>query len=362
VSNQNLKKLGLSAIYLSGAHRWLAQLGAGAGAVLMFHHVRPESQGNFRPNAHLEVTPEFLRTAIRLVREKGLDIVDLDEARRRLVEHDERPFCAITFDDGYRDNLVHAYPVLKAEGAPFTIFVATGLIDRTADLWWRVVEKVVAKQESIAVEMDGSLSYLATRSLGQKAQVAHRLIDWLMEIDEDRQRAFVKDLAWRYGVDTRAMVDEEIMTWDELRQIAADPLVTIGAHTVGHYALAKLPLSRARSEVEGGARVLEAALGRRPHHFAYPYGFEEAAGQREFRLLSDLGFHTAVTTRPGLLTNSHASATTAWPRISMNGHFQSRRYLEVFLSGVAYALYERARRLVSPPVKPGPAAASASTQ
>jgi peptidoglycan/xylan/chitin deacetylase (PgdA/CDA1 family) len=363
VFDLNLKKLGLNAIYFSGAHRWLAGIGAGAGAVLMFHHVRPGNRGAFVPNAHLEVTPEFLGTAVRLVREKGMDIVDLDEARRRLVERDLRPFCVITFDDGYRDNLVHAYPVLKAENAPFTIFVASGLVERTADLWWRVVEKVIAGEDAIDVEIDGVPTHLVTRTVAQKYQVYDRLVDWLMEeVDEDRQRAFVKDLAARYGVDTKAMVDAEIMSWDELRRIAADPLVTIGAHTIGHHFLAKLPLARARAEVEGGARALEVALGRKPRHFAYPYGFETAAGEREFRLLADVGFATAVTTRPGVLTAGHASATTAWPRISVNGHFQSRRYLEVFLSGVAYALYERTSGLRPASPKPGPVAASASTR
>ncbi|MCC6984146.1 MAG: polysaccharide deacetylase family protein [Bauldia sp.] len=359
----NLKKLGLNALYFSGAHRWLAGLGAGAGAVLMFHHVRPGKPAPFAPNAHLEVTPEFLQESVRLVREKGMDIVDLDEARRRLLERDPRPFCVITFDDGYRDNLVHAYPVLKAENAPFTIFVATGLVDRTADLWWRVVERVIAEQDAIEVEIGGALTRLATRSVAEKHQVYAHLMDWLMdEVDEDRQRLFVNDLAQRYGVDDKAMVDAEIMTWDELRRIAADPLVTIGAHTVAHHVLAKLPLARARAEIEGGARRLEAMLGVAPRHFAYPYGFEEAAGEREFRLLADLGFATAVTTRPGVLMPTHAASNTAWPRVSVNGHFQSRRYLEVLLSGVAYALYDRARGLRPASPKRAPVAASASTR
>ncbi len=361
--DRTLKKLGLNALYLSGAHRWLAGIGGAAGAVLMFHHVRPTVPGAFAPNAHLEVTPAFLRTAVRLVRQKGMDIVDLDEAKRRLAEGDGRRFCVITFDDGYRDNLLYAYPVLKAEKAPFTIFVATGLVDRTADLWWRVVETVIAGQDSIAVDIDGPVT-LATRSASQKARAFDRLTDWLFEIDEDRQRAFVKDLAARYGVDPGAMVDQEVMNWDDLRQIAADPLVTIGAHTVDHYLLAKLPLARARAEVENGVRALATGLGKVPRHFAYPYGFEEAAGEREFRLLAELGFETAVTTRPGILTQGHSASTTAWPRISVNGHFQSKRYLEVFLSGVAHLIYERASALrpAQPKAKRGPVAASASTR
>lgn len=346
------RKAVLSALYLTGAHRLLRGSAAGQGAVLMFHRVRPDQSGDFAPNAHLEVTPQFLELAVNRARELGYDVVDLDEARRRLVEGDRRRFVVLTFDDGYRDNFTVGYPVLKRLAAPFTVYVATGLVDRAAPLWWMIVEQVVQQQESVALSTDGEIAYVPSRGTGEKREAFARIHRWLVSIDEDRQREAVKDLAWRYGVDAQAMADAEMMSWEEVKALAADPLVTIGAHTVGHYALAKLPLPRARAEVRDGARVLEAVTGQKPRHFAYPYGYPGAAGPREFALLAELGFATAVTTRPGVLTGKSASNWTAWPRISMNGLYQSQRHFDVLLSGAPFLrladLIGR-RRAASPP-------------
>lgn len=330
------RKAVLNSLALTGAHRWFGRRAAGCGAVLMFHHVRPDRPAAFAPNAHLEVTPAFLEFVVRRVRQLGFEIVDLDEARRRLAERDSRRFVALTFDDGYRDNLTEAYPVLKRLDAPFTVYVATGLIDRTAPLWWSVLETVIARQESVALGTDGAVTYFASRTTREKRRAFAEIQRWLVRIDEDRQREAVKDLGWRYGVDATAIAEAEMMSWDELRSLASDPLVTIGAHTVGHYALAKLPAARARAEVRDGARVLEAVTGRAPQHFAYPYGYASAAGPREFALLAELGFATAVTTRPGVLKPAAAGHCTAWPRISINGHYQSQRYLDALLSGVPF--------------------------
>jgi peptidoglycan/xylan/chitin deacetylase (PgdA/CDA1 family) len=129
------------------------------------------------------------------------------------------------------------------------------------------------------------------------------------------------------------------MDWDELVTLAADPLVTIGAHTVSHPILSKLPERQVRSEMEMSRRVIEAALGTPPQHFAYPIGDPAAAGPREFRIASELGFKTAVTTRPGVLFADHREHLCALPRISVNGEYQQLRYLQVLLSGAATAVW-----------------------
>ena len=91
------------------------------------------------------------------------------------------------------------------------------------------------------------------------------------------------------------------MGWDELATLAADPLVTIGAHTVNHPILTKLDDKAVRAELGSSRDVIEAALGVRPAHLAYPVGDRTAAGPREFRIAAELGFKTAVTTRPGVV-------------------------------------------------------------
>jgi len=129
------------------------------------------------------------------------------------------------------------------------------------------------------------------------------------------------------------------MTWDELAKLAADPLVTIGAHTVNHPILSKLDDRTARAEIAGSCDVIAAALGGRPAHLAYPVGDRSAAGPREFKIAAELGFKTAVTTRPGVVFASHAEHMMALPRISLNGNFQRSRYAKVLISGAATGLW-----------------------
>jgi peptidoglycan/xylan/chitin deacetylase (PgdA/CDA1 family) len=135
------------------------------------------------------------------------------------------------------------------------------------------------------------------------------------------------------------------MSWEELGQIAADPLVTIGAHTVNHVMLAKTPERQARAEMAMSRSVIEASLGLRPDHLSYPIGDSTSAGPREFRIAAELGFRTAVTTRPGVLFPEHGVHLTALPRLSLNGEHQQSRYVHVLLSGAATAVWNGFRRV-----------------
>src|SRR5256885_15711866 len=104
----------MEALYLTGAHRMLRPLLGGVGAILTLHHVRPPRTDAFQPNRLLEVSPSFLEHVICGLRRGGVDLITLDEMHRRLKEQDfRRRFVSLTFDDGYRDNLRYALPILK---------------------------------------------------------------------------------------------------------------------------------------------------------------------------------------------------------------------------------------------------------
>jgi peptidoglycan/xylan/chitin deacetylase (PgdA/CDA1 family) len=109
--------------------------------------------------------------------------------------------------------------------------------------------------------------------------------------------------------------------------------------------LAKLSRRSVRSEMELSRSVIEAALAVRPEHLSYPIGDSTSAGPREFEVAAEVGFKTAVTTRPGVIFPEHAGHLTALPRISLNGDYQRVRYLRVLLSGAATAMWNGFRRL-----------------
>ncbi len=148
----NVIRAGLGALYFSGAHHLLRPLLAGVGAIFMLHHVRPARDGEFQPNHHLEVTPEFLRATLSHLRSHDIEIVSMDELHKRLVQGDfARRFAAFTLDDGYRDNMEFALPVFRDFDAPSTIYVASDFAEGQGRLWWIALEAVVAVSRWTAV-------------------------------------------------------------------------------------------------------------------------------------------------------------------------------------------------------------------
>jgi peptidoglycan/xylan/chitin deacetylase (PgdA/CDA1 family) len=338
---------GLETLYFSGGNLFMRPFVRGAGVILTFHHVRPERPDHFQPNRLLEVTPGFFERVMRYLRRRRLDLVSLDEMHRRLSEQDyRRRFVCITIDDGYRDTLQWAYPILTRYDIPFAIYVATSFPDRLGELWWLALEAVVARNKRVVVLANGREQGFDCGTTAEKRYLYNQLYGYVRSLSsEEELRRFVRDLGARYQVEIGEFCKDLCMNWGELSTLASDPLVTIGAHTVNHVMLAKVPERAARSEMENSRSVIEASLGVRPSHLSYPVGDRTSAGPREFRIAAELGFKTAVTTRPGVLFREHREHLTALPRISVNGEHQQLRYVRVLLSGTATAMWNGFRRV-----------------
>lgn len=339
-------RLGFGAFRATGLHRLASPLTRGRGVVLMLHHVRPwrPPTPGFEPNRGLEITPEFLEAALKTVRRAGFEFVTMDEALRRLTEGGA-PFAALTFDDGYRDLRDFALPILERWQAPFTAYIATGYAGRSARLWWLELEEAVRRLDRIEIAAPDFVAALPSASEEQKTAAFDHLYWRLRGGDEERLLRVVGDLAARAKIDGAAMAEQLCFDWAELAELSRHPLATIGAHTVNHRMLAKWPDDVARREMAASKADLEAALGREIRHFAYPVGDPTSAGRREFALARELGFASAVTTRPGMVFDEHRGHGDALPRLSVSGAWQDVGYLEVLLSGAPFALWNRGRRL-----------------
>jgi peptidoglycan/xylan/chitin deacetylase (PgdA/CDA1 family) len=342
-------KTSLDVLYYSGASQALNSVLSGMGAIFMLHHVRPNgvARHGFAPNAGLEIAPHFLDAVLQHVVEKGYDLVSLSEAALRVKGEapSQRPFAVFTLDDGYEDNFVHAWPVFRRHGCPFTIFVTPAIIDGNCELWWRGLEAVIAGAPHIGGVVEGHGFEFDTRSDAGKQAAFKRLYWQVRGLPEHRQREWIRQFCADHGVDLDAQCRSAAMTWDEVRQIAADPLCAIGAHTMNHYAMARLSEEEALSEAVASRSRLADELGQAPDFFAYPYGDPDSAGPRDFDLIRQAGFSAAVTTRRGLIFSAHKHHLTALPRLSLNGAYQKLRYVDVLLSGSALALWNGFRRV-----------------
>jgi peptidoglycan/xylan/chitin deacetylase (PgdA/CDA1 family) len=344
--NRAIVRTGLEALYFSGSHVLLRPFVGGIGAILTLHHVRPVRRDPFQPNRLLEVTPGFLEYTIRTIRRAGIELVSLDEMHRQLTQGaGRRRFTCLTFDDGYRDNLRNAHPILKRYEVPYAIYVPTNFPDGLGKLWWLALEAIILKNDRIGIVVEDQDRRFECGTIPAKRELFTALYWWLRGLSTPELSRIVHDLAARYDVNLRALCQEQCMTWVEIAELAADPLVTIGAHSVTHSALGKMSEDNVRSEMRSSATIIEAALGVRPQHFCYPLGDQASAGPREFAIARELGFKTAVTTRPGVLFPQHRDYLTALPRISLNGEYQQRRFLQVLLSGAATAVWNNFRRV-----------------
>jgi peptidoglycan/xylan/chitin deacetylase (PgdA/CDA1 family) len=337
----------LDTLYFTGAHRLLGSKLGGIGAILTLHRVRPARNARFHPNRYLEVTPDFLEAALVAIRQEGLEAIGLDEMWSRLRDGRlQRRFVCLTFDDGYRDNREFAYPILKRQSVPFAIYVPTDMPDRRGRLWWLTLEKIVATSSQVEVPAPDGVETLSCRTDSEKNTAIAAIHRILRMLPSDKAvRETVSHMAARAGIDETAEAAESFLSWRELGELAADPLVTIGAHTASHPILSKICDRALRFEMSQSAARIAAEIGTTPEHFAYPFGDRGAAGPREFAAARELGFKTAVTTRPGVLFPEHGGHLWALPRISMNGEMQSLRHLSVLISGVGTALWNGFRRL-----------------
>ncbi|WP_313192257.1 polysaccharide deacetylase family protein [Shinella zoogloeoides] len=315
----------------------------GMGAIFTLHHVRPKAPQTFDPNAHLEITPEFLEAAIEHLRDEGYQFVALaDMAARLAIARAGERFAAFTLDDGYRNNAVHAQPVFTRHKVPFTVFVAPGLSCKTHGIWWETVTELLRAVPHLEFDFGSGPVTMPLATPFQK-QAAYARFARFVHGGADEAEAIERldTVAKAHGIDPLMITERLVMREPELKSLVLNPLASIGAHTVSHRALSRLGEEEVRREMEQSAERITAITGQLPETFAYPYGDRAAASPREYRLARDLGFRAAVTTEPGTLSARSFDMPTALPRISLNGLYQKPKYVGALASGIPFRLMRR---------------------
>ncbi|WP_430440446.1 polysaccharide deacetylase family protein [Shinella sp.] len=315
----------------------------GMGAIFTLHHVRPKTPQTFDPNAHLEITPDFLDAAIEHLTEEGYQFVALADMPARLaIARDGERFAAFTLDDGYRNNAVHAQPVFTRHKVPFTVFVSPGFACKTHGIWWETLTELLRVAPHLEFDFGSGAIALPLATLFQKQTAYVRLAHFIQaEMDEATAIERLDAAARAHGIDPLMITERLVMREPELKSLVVNPLASIGAHTVSHRALARLGDAEACQEMEQSAERIAAIIGHRPDTLAYPYGGRASVSPREHRLARDLGFRVAVTTDPGTISARSFDAPTTLPRISLNGHYQKAKYVGALASGIPFRLMRR---------------------
>jgi peptidoglycan/xylan/chitin deacetylase (PgdA/CDA1 family) len=299
---------------------FLRPIYGGAGVILMFHRVLPtESRPRIHGHAALEITPEALEQTIHYFARRNYKAFSPDDLYQFLtgIKKADTPFVLFTFDDGYVDNLTYAYPIFKKQDIPFTINVSTCFPERTAVIWWYLLEALIIDRERLTYEHNGQLydfDCSTTEGKSYAYAITRKLFKFANVLERDQ---LTKTVLLTNKMDLLQKTDEVALSWEHLKQLASDPLVTLGAHTANHYVLSSLSDEEVRDEVLRSRRILEAKLDKRIDHFAYPFGNRREAEKREFNITAECGFKTAMTTRIGNIFPAHGSHMMTLPRYDL---------------------------------------------
>ncbi len=228
----------------------------------------------------------------------SFNLLPLDEAAARLQTRDlPARAAAITFDDGYADNLHNACPALKARGMSATFFIATGFLDGGI-MWNDVVAESLRATTLPALDLRGlGLGSVATATPGDKRAAKPQILGKLKYLPAADRLAAVTQV--REAAAVPALPADLMLSSDELRRLAASGM-QIGAHTCSHPILSRIDDGQARREIEHGKAAVEAVIGRPVTLFAYPNGKPGVDyDARHVAMVRAAGFAAAVSTSPG---------------------------------------------------------------
>ena len=307
----------------------------GLGCILTLHRVVLDEERSLLPsNRALEITPGGLRAMLEYVRRRGIEPIALDDVPGRLAQPRGPRFICFTFDDGYRDNAALALPIFREFGVPFAVNVTNGFIDGTASVWWYFLEEALLPGKTLQFSWQKVDHRFELKTVKDCDCALDQIAGLIRSLGGQRDE-LLRVIGEAAGVDPCGVTRRLCMKWDDLQKLAADPLVTIGAHTANHHSRNRLTDEELAAEAETARRELAAQLGREVRHFAYPFGGPNAVGEREFDLVCQSGFATMLTTRAGNLTREYASQTDRLPRLTISGNYPVLKALRMAESGLA---------------------------
>jgi peptidoglycan/xylan/chitin deacetylase (PgdA/CDA1 family) len=261
--------------------------------ILTFHRVNDEND----PFLPAVPTAVFAARIAHIARHyRVMTVEDLVERVRQGTV--PRNALALTFDDGYRDNLSHAAPILAKHGLPATIFLAAGYIGTPDVPWFDHVALAFKLSRRREVTLPGSQPQ-RLETEGDRLAGLDRAISWLKTLSDEKRRRAVEHLVADLNPRGPDRPKRFMLTWGEVDALRGLGFA-VGAHTMTHPILSRVTLEHAREEIQGSKDAIERALGVTVRAFAYPNGGPEDYSPTTVRLVQECGFRCAVTTRRGL--------------------------------------------------------------
>lgn len=268
----------------------------GACVVLAYHRVaRPE-----RDPQLLCVTPERFEAQLACAA-RVAEIVPLSQVFEPSRDHR----IAITFDDGYQDNLSAAEPMLASRGALATVFVTAGMVGAAREFWWDRLEQMMWSRHGppfLDVRVAGASVRVDIRNTAGRERAYWTLHARLRRLAPSVIEGVLEDLVVKLGIEPKLRASHRVVNLEELRELSASDAIEVGSHTVSHPYLSSLSSDERVQQVRESKRRLEQMTGRAIRSFSYPFGEEEAVDVASVDAVKAAGYEVACANVPGRVT------------------------------------------------------------
>ena len=335
----------LRAHYFTARPSVLPRFAMGCGAIFMIQRVMPLDASLTARGAVAETDPLLLQEMVALVAAQNLEAVSLAEMRRRLTEGElDQRFVAFTFDGAYRSILASVLPLFEKHAMPFAVYAGSDFIGTGQTPWWMALEALFLSHERLSLDIGGETLEVRCRAPQDRLDGYARVHHLLSRMDGRERDAIVRRECENYGLDLQAIAAREMLSADELKQLDAHDLVTVGSNAGGVHTLSDLGFDSARETIAASLDTLETAIGRRPRDLAFPGASAAGVTARDVNIARDLGLETAVTAIEGALWPEHARELLALPRIALDNNPATLvRALMLGGEGIAPPIAERSR-------------------
>lgn len=285
--------------------------------MLCYHRIAPDGESSrvFDP-VHLNtVSAARFEEQIRYLTE-NYQAISIQEVADCLIDESGKKYVVITIDDGYKDTIEYALPILERYNVPAVVYLNTCYPDEGEEIWTHEIVDIINSKDVISFDFNGNKYYWQLNNTDDRRKCFSELTR-LISLSA-RNRPEIMSLLRGKAARSSGGALKYALTWDEIRKLDVHPLITIGAHTHNHLSLAGLTAAEAEYEMVHSRKRLEEELGHNIEHFAYPFGGPDHAGKKEFELAERCGFKTAVTVMNAGIHTEHIEHLFALPRYAVS--------------------------------------------
>jgi len=262
----------------------------GKGAILVYHRVVKDEEIEEDLELGLTVSCSNFEKHIKEIKSK-YKICSMDEFVRNLKKKNNEFMVAITFDDGYKDNLYQALPILTKHEVPASIYVTTRFLNQEVDIWWYELGEVIQNRTEINFQYKEKKFNFLLDNKKRKFLAYQNLMKLFKSLKIDAQNELMEKIT---NTKKRKNYSHICLNSEEILMLEKNPLITINSHGHNHQNLKILSDDEVKYEITKSLEVLENLINRKVKHFAYPFGGKDQVSTREYNVIEDMNFDSAV--------------------------------------------------------------------